>query len=128
MTTLDINSEIGNEWLPDYCPKWCTGGHAEVLAEGCAWEIAQLHRRSGGGEYLHEVRNPIDGRVMRSGGGGYELYAEQQPRYDRGFETVATINLAVRSEDDGKTLPLTTGEARTLARQILALADELDLP
>jgi hypothetical protein len=128
MSTLKDRPETDNEWLPTHCPHWCQGGHAVAYAEGCGWEISQRHSRGGGGDFLPELRNPIDHRVMRHGGGGYDLTAEQTPMRNGGYQTVETINLRANdAEGNMLTLVLTTGEARTLARQLIALTDAVDL-
>lgn len=129
MTATVDRPELDNKWLPDHCPPWCAQEHAVALAEGCSWESAQKHHRGAGGDCLDELRNSQDGRVMRPGGGGWNLHAEQTPMYGGGYLTVATVNLAVDSPDrKGRIeLALTSGEARVLARQLVALADRLDL-
>lgn len=123
------SASANNEWLPDHCPPWCEGGHAEVFAETENWTDAQKHHRSAGGGSLSEIRNQIDGRIERPGGGGWNLHAEQTAMPTGGYLTVETIHLHVDAAGfrDHVTLALTTGEARVLARQLEALADRLDL-
>lgn len=124
MTTSSLS-----EWLPDHCPSWCADEHAVVLAETGDWPTAQAHHRHAGEGVLSEIRNCHDGRVERPGGGSWNLAAEQTPMRGGGELTVETIRLEVHSKThDHVTLPLTSGEARVLARQLEAIADRLDLP
>ena len=116
------------EWLPDYCPSWCDGQHAEALVEHGDWESAQRHMAFGHGGYLHDVLNPISKRVVRSGGASWELSIQQTPLPERGFADIPTVDMAVR--DAGRQvidLCQTSGEARTLARQLVMMADRIDL-
>lgn len=62
-------AEESDQWLPERCPPWCDQEHAQALAEGCGWWSSQEHIRSGYGFTLSEVRNCIDRRVTRDGGG-----------------------------------------------------------
>ena len=75
-----------NEWLPDRCPPWCEGGHAEALAEGNSWEESQEHVGGGFGDVLQELRNPIDKRVTRpASGAGRDLGLRQRPSDPNGL-------------------------------------------
>lgn len=117
-----------NKWLPTYCPDWCDGGHAEALADSGDWSDAQEHVGGGPGGYLELLLNPIDKRVMRPGGAGWDLDIRQRPMKGSGFLDEATVNLCV--SDHGRSrleLHLTSGEARVLARQLAAMADRIDL-
>lgn len=129
MTAIDVRPELETEWLPTHCPPWCDREHAVALAEGCGWETSQKHRMGAGGDCLDEIRGQGGGRVMRPGGGGWNLHAEQTPMYGGGYLTAATVNIIVDSPDRKSRieLALTSGEARVLARQLVALADRLDL-
>jgi hypothetical protein len=119
----------GNEWLPEHCPPWCEGGHAQALVEGNGWESSQQHFASGGGDSFDEIRNQIDHRVIRPGGGGWDLTARCTPFYGGGSKTATTINLEIHDQQDKRVdAAFTTGEARVLARQLIALADKIDLP
>ncbi|WP_109507223.1 hypothetical protein [Nocardioides speluncae] len=125
---MDTSSQNNDdEWLPELCPPWCTADHAAVYAESGDWVLAQLHTRSGGSDFLDEIRNPIDGRVMRRGGGEYQLRAEQEASpTGRGFLTTPVVNLRVTGPP-AVAVELTTGEARSLARQLEHLADAVEL-
>ena len=121
-----------NEWLPERCPPWCEGGHAEAVTEGNSWEEAQEHRGGGFGDVLQEIRNPIDKRVTRpASGAGWDLGLRQRPGDSSGLamcdepRVVLEVSGAVAKRVD---LHLTSGEARVMAAQLVALADALDMP
>lgn len=117
-----------NKWLPTYCPGWCDGDHAEVLADGADWTDAQEHVGGGPGGYLGLLLNPIDKRVVRPGGAGWDLDIRQRPMKGSGFLDEATVNLYLRDDDRSRLeLHLTSGEARVLARQLATMADRIDL-
>lgn len=129
MTTF-CTTEAENEWLPDHCPPWCDRTHAQALVEGNSWAESQEHLHGGPGAGLDELRNPIDKRVVRPGGGGWNLEIRQRPMTESGgVLDEATVNLAVDSPNHTTaiTLQLTSGEARTLARQLTDMADRIDL-
>ena len=122
-----------NEWLPDRCPPWCEGGHAEALAEGNSWEDSQEHRGGGFGDVLQEIRNPIDRRVTRpADGGGWDLGLRQRPRDPNGLAKCDEPRVVLEANGAGfrerVELHLTSGEARVMAAQLIALADALDMP
>lgn len=128
-------ANVDNEWLPDRCPPWCEGGHAEALSEGNSWEDSQEHRGGGFGDVLQELRNPIDKRVTRrAAGAGWDLGLRQRPGgpdgLSKGDEPRVVLEASSDLNDDYKRveLHLTSGEARVMAAQLIALADALDMP
>jgi len=75
------------------------------------------------------MRNQIEHRVIRPGGGGWDLTARCQPYRGGGLKTAQAIHLELHDQQDQRCdAAFTTGEARVLARQLIALADKLDLP
>ena len=119
-----------NRWLPSHCPSWCDNDHAEVFADSEDWEAAQEHVGGGPGGYLSVMLNPIDKRVIRAGGAGWDLDIRQRAMESGGFLDEATVNLDIRPAGGPASraqLQLTSGEARTLARQLVAMADRIDL-
>lgn len=117
-----------HEWLPQSCPSWCEGGHAQSVVEGNTWEESQLHLLTRGGGSFDEIRNQVDHRVIRPGGGGWDITARCKPFHSGGDETTETISLGIHDQQDQRVdAAFTTGEARVLARRLIALADKLDL-
>lgn len=122
--------ETDNEWLPQHCPKWCDGQHAQAVAEGNSWESSQQHLCSGSGEVLSEI-NYAD-RPVRPWGGGWGLTATQRPLGEHGGNWgPPLINLdingpLIEGRERGLTLHLTTGEALVLARHLVALVDRVE--
>lgn len=131
-TAVEPTTNPDEEWLPDHCPAWCdgVGAHAVPLAEGCGWYASQQHSSSGSGDCLSELT--YAGRPVREWGGGWDMHAEQRPLGPNGgYWGPALIHIDVTESDAPARrralLKLTSGEARTLARQLIALADRLDL-
>ena len=132
MSALLAAEDSDNDWLPNpgLCPSWCDGdaAHAVPLAEGCGWADSQQHSASGYDVGLPEIL--YAGRPCREFGGGWDTHVEQRPLgRDGGYWGPAFIHAVFREPDNRKraTLQLTSGEARVLARQLIALADRLDL-
>jgi len=126
--TTSPTAERTNEWLPEHCPTWCEGQHAESYAECGDWEGAQLHTRGGGGGVLSQIT--YAGRHCRDYGAGWDLTATQRPLGPTlGYWGPELIELEVYDEgfQNKVRLSLTTGEARVIARQLVAMADLLDL-
>jgi hypothetical protein len=122
--------ETGNEWLPDsrHCPSWCDRTHAEALVEGNGWEDSQVHRTYGGGDCLTGLTHAE--RPVRDWGGSWNLDAQQRPLNEHGGfwgPPLITLGVSSAAADLYTNLELTSGEARVLARQLIALADKLDL-
>lgn len=126
--TSTIEKQTG-EWLPKDCPSWCDREHAVALAENPnEWAFAQAHFAAGTGECLSEIT--YAGRPCRPWGGGWDLYVEQEPLHENGGAWgPALIHLDAREPDFEQRvmLKLTSGEARVLARQLVAYADRVDL-
>lgn len=101
------------EWLPDYCPSWCDGAHAEAYAESGDWVSAQQHLHGGSGGALAEIT--WAGRHCRDFGAGWDLTATQRPLGPHGgYWGPELIDFEVHDTDrkNHVTLSLTTGEAR----------------
>lgn len=127
MSAVEVEPE--NEWLPDtrQCPQWCDKQHAEALAEGNGWERSQVHHAAAGGNCLSALR--YADRHIRDWGGGWDLTIQRHPLGpDGGFRGPALIELdAHEPNHTGVALYITSGEARTLAAQLIAAADRVDL-
>ena len=109
--------------LPLVVPTLVHHRHRQLIAEGIPdYEVA-VHSATAGEGTLDEIRNSSSGRVSRKGGGGWDVSAER----DR--LNLETVNLKVTDEIHGPslTLHLTPGEARTIARQLLHMADRMEL-
>ena len=128
--------EDSDQWLPDprSCPSWCKGEHAQVLAEGNDIEDAQEHEGRSHEYVLPELRNYVDKRVTRLGGASWHMYPRVRPwNHLGGAVDQPTIRLSlevlgiVDQPQAVDPIELTSGEARTLARHLLNLADVLDL-
>jgi len=120
------------EWLPtdQSCPSWCNREHAQALAEGNGWEDSKEHQGHSFEYMLGGHRNPVDHRVMRAGGAKWILYPRVRPWARAGGRAdEETVRLEVEDADytASVTLKLTSGVARIMARQLLRLADQLDL-
>jgi hypothetical protein len=111
--------------LPLHCPRWCEGGHKEALAEGNSVEDSAEHLRGAGGGQMLEMRNPVDGRVTRPYIGGWNLSIRQRP-FPNGMGLLTEETINVELDTPLRTIPLTSGEARILSRQLERLADLID--
>ena len=110
-----------DEWLPDSCPRWCDGGHHQCLAEGNGWYESQEHHGRSRGHSLPEIRNEIDCRVIRPGGGRWEVHPRMRPYGPRGDcldQDTIYLEMDDVGEQRGLSLHLTSGDARVLARQL----------
>ena len=122
-----------DEWLPHEkdCPEWCSGGHAVALSEGCGWFDSQEHRGHQLEFTLDDIHNSSGGRLERKGAlAGWILSLRQrQLGPNRGWASSPHVLLEARHADlkGYADLALTSGEARVLAAQLLALADVVDL-
>lgn len=98
-------------------------------------EDSQEHRGGGFGDVLQELRNPIDKRVTRpASGAGWDLGLRQRPGGPDGLGKCDEPRVVLEASGDlGEDykrveLHLTSGEARVMAAQLIALADALDMP
>ncbi|WP_375481262.1 helix-turn-helix transcriptional regulator [uncultured Jatrophihabitans sp.] len=133
-------SDQGMHPFPEHCPKWCDRDQHLQFAEESeglytADEIS-AHYRHGGNHSLAELRNGVSHEIERDGRGTWTLTTRQHLREPwRGHAGMASpplVELFVTDPGLGSgyraTLNLTTGEARVLAAQIVALCDRVDLP
>lgn len=124
-------AEQAPAWFSDpegYCPLWCCSGHAQAFEEGCTVDEAALHISD---DFAHYLPGILDHReqVERPGGGRWDVELVQRPRdaVSNPFG-IPLVRLALRDADGhGIELDLTTGEARILVTQIVALTDKADL-
>ena len=113
--------------LPPLCPSWCTTEHHSYVEDG---DDPLEHWGPTRGMDLPTIHNQVDGRVERDGGGGCEMYLGQRSIGDGGlgYEGGPTVELQTRDINRNRAIvKLTSGEARTLARQLESLADVIDL-
>lgn len=105
--------------LPERCPSWCNNQHAQALEEGCGLQEASMHY---GPDYGVTASTSSHNAYTN-----VQLTAEHDPAFWKapiiGLEAHLWIDGALRRTE----VPLTTGEARVLARQLLHLADLADL-
>ncbi len=66
--------------LPSWCPRWCTTNHRQLIAEGIPDDEVWMHSATAGEGTLDEIRNIVDHRVTRKGGGRWDVGAEQDRR------------------------------------------------
>lgn len=134
--TETLSTDASGDGLPgpQSCPSWCNGEHAQVLAEGNSSEDAQEHEGRSHEYVLPELRNYVDKRVTRLGGVRWHMSPRVRP-WNRlgGAADQPTIRVSlevlglVDEPQPVDPIELTSGEARTLARHLLDLADVLDL-
>ena len=106
------------------CPDWCEGGregHQQALDEDCSWEWARVH-----------VSHDYAGQPLLSPGlTGWTVRVTAPHRADVNHWERPTVEMEVYAfGPDARhrlLLPLTSGEARTMAAQLLRLADQVDL-
>ena len=96
------------------CPQWCEGGHGR---EDCGAEADGLHHFCAGPEIrLHDVVNPLSGRIRRRGGHSINIDLRQVDDWSGLGSGLPTISMLVYSPVheagyDHVDLPLTAGEA-----------------
>lgn len=130
--------------LPGYCPPWCesgTEGHRQSLEEGCVAEDASRHLSEDVGGTVRPIAAPLGG-MSRSQHGTWQVSIQADhlhvgPQDSRGHVGLPLVRLDLleweenhgdhRDHTISLDLDLTSGEARTLARQLLHLADRIDL-
>lgn len=107
------------EALPKLCPSWCSGQHVQALEEGCMPEEAAIHH---GPDFVVTSRSSNEGASIRT-----SLTAEHHTSLWRA--PVVEVETTLGAGDDWRhvTVPLSSGEARVLARQLLHIADLVDL-
>lgn len=116
--------------LPKQCPSWCIGQHVDALEEGSELADASRHVSAD----LGVVARPTYRRGQKVthnvlGSVRTEIFAAQGERH---WETpVIELEASLWNDDytdrEHATMPLTSGEARVLARQLIHLADLVDL-
>jgi hypothetical protein len=109
---LPENINIPNA-LPE-CPDWCDGDHSHPEAPGIEAEGIEHFTGIGGG-ILDEIRGSQDGRLLRRGGGMWDLSLVRLDRWD-GRNGVPLMEFAFTdvNSDHRVVLRMTTGEARSL--------------
>jgi uncharacterized protein DUF6907 len=121
---LSEHSGSGARPHPD-CPTWCDGNHIPASEAETT-----RHWRAGPGDYLPELRSPRDRAVVRPDG-GWDLSLEEIHSDDGSSGPRVVLDAQVHDPDNpghgsSLILPLTPGEARTLAAQLVGCADRLD--
>lgn len=120
------------ELMPKHCPSWCIGDHERAIEEGCDVKSAAGHLSADVGHYLPDLRNAIANRLDRPGNAGWRLVLvagwpgpSDMPLVEVELHEWTDIE---RREVTSRSMFLSSGEARTLAAQLVAMADKLDLP
>ena len=111
--------------MPKYCPAWCKE-HADYVLENWGLLTAEeihTHRSHGIDDFLADLANPVSHQVTRPGGGHYDAHIRCGSRTGEAVIQFALFTLRGPRVD----LDLTSGEVRTMAAQLLKLADIIDL-
>lgn len=112
------------------CPAWCAGGadeHARAIDEGVELDLIE-HRSVDLGIRLATLRHPNRPKQILRECPGKVAMSLSQDAQTLPFGGYPLIELEVTSALGHDTrLDLTTGEARTLAAQLLHLADQEEL-
>lgn len=108
--------------LPTWCPSWCVGSHEQALEEGCSLEDASVH-------YGPDLAVVVGDPYTKGGVVNVQVRAPQGERWMGRPVVDVEVRLWGEHLGDHKTagLALTSGDARVLARQLLHLADLIDL-
>lgn len=136
MTTTDDGPRlITMEDAPTTCPAWCEGHPADYLSdlnEGLVdGDEPPMSREDALAQFQTHSRSIADrpvlglatagGRVRREAGGYYNLSIRREPK------ALTFVNLFLSARPSGVgTHPLTAGEARSLAAQLVRAADLVD--
>ena len=130
MTTDQMTPTIPHRFA---CPDWCISGlsgHQQALDEGCTWEEARVHRSGDHVGHLSTLTNPYSGRLERQSLVGWQVVTVADPGAGQWFGH-PFIELELHEYDEATRkrvmAPMTSGEARVLAAQLLRLADGIDL-
>jgi hypothetical protein len=119
------NREQPPEWFADRrrCPSWCVGQHQEAFDEGCGLHDAGKHDSIDAVGMLYALSS--NGRQVPAGERHLGVQLFELPSIDSGTGGEPKIHLTVASASHVRqiVLPLTAGEARELAAQLVALAD-----
>lgn len=123
-TTDSVDQFIEDrEQLPTACPSWCVGQHVQALEEGCGLEDSSRHVSADYGMSVQTgdvtgnttVQALADPPVLGRQHARLELEVSVWPSLRRPLEVTRTR------------MSMTSGDARVLARQLLHLADLIDL-
>lgn len=124
--------------LPTYCPDWCAGGlknHWQAFMEGCPVEDARVHVSVDHCGFTNDIVNHLKQRLDRRGGAGWDVKLQQDDLLPSHMGmALVRLDMHVWRDDrsqhpssDRLQMDLTPGEARTLAAQLINLADTYDL-
>lgn len=126
---LDLFIEQRDQ-LPKRCPSWCVGGHEQALEEGNDLKTSSRHDSADLVVTAFEANRPRAGK-LRQPLGSIDLCLRAAHRPEIGHWDHPFIEIDVTRFLDDKmqrvSVHLTSGEARTLARQLTHLADLDDL-
>ena len=109
------------------CPGWCAGGHVDE--DTGVEETGIAHFAYGPGDWLPSLSNSLSGRIHRQS--TYEVSTSlRQLDLWTGHHgtTFVDLQLSMVGSDDvhGFEVPLTPGEARSLAAALTHLADQAE--
>lgn len=116
--------------LPKRCPAWCIGQHVDALEEGADLADASRHVST---DYAVVVRPQYKrGREVQQeilGSVRTEIFAAQGEHHWESpvIELETSMWNADCSNRERAAIPLSSGDARVLSRQLLDLADRIDL-
>lgn len=126
--------------LPTRCPDWCNSGpagHRQALEEGCTAQEASVHMADDYVGTVQTISDPFTMARQRVQPGGWSVEIRSQHDSRSGYHGLPLVRLelyrysgtAVRNRGTrtDTELDLTSGEVRTLARQLLHMADRIDL-
>jgi hypothetical protein len=130
--TAATASHLTERGLPKFCPPWCTQPHEQALDEGCTVEEASIHIGPDLCGSTHDASNPYTGEIVRPGSGGWSVVLRQPEGPEWRRVPIIELELEGKADRPGGVrdrvqLTLVSGEARTLAAQLLHLADQTDL-
>lgn len=124
----------GQRQLPRWCPRWCEEDHRQLVVDGASVFEASEHRRYVLEMHSSTLHNPVDGRVERIGTGEVDVFVRQEPHpylQDCGngsplVEVVVCPGGELSRRASAAAVPLTAGEARSLAAALVVAADFAD--
>jgi hypothetical protein len=118
--------------LPKECPSWCgddPAGHLQTFHEIAGDDRAQaasVHMSGDMDHRLNTLVQPYTGVTLREGGDHWNVEVRAQGEHH--WYGVPFIHTRLGTKDQtGTEVQLTSGEARKLARQLLHMADLIDL-
>jgi hypothetical protein len=115
------------------CPDWCEGAHGNVDGGTDEQGITHSSRRCFSA-FMPDIRNAVGGRMLRAGGHEVAVSLQQKDLWSArcGLTAVCLESSVLQLNDDNTItrgrvqVPLTSGEARTVAAALVRFADLAD--